>query len=199
MENKYNLLDQRFGLWLVLSRAPSNKNQDAYWLCRCDCGTERAVKGSFLRRQMSTSCGCKRGQTLGNRWRLAPGEGAVRQLFNTYKQMAKFKRREFALTLEDFKLLTKGDCHYCGKSPSQSIIRKHNGGKTQGSEYIYNGIDRVDSSLGYTISNCVPACGIHNKMKLAMSQTEFLAACEAVVKFYGKGACNEQAPLQVGC
>lgn len=196
MDNKYNLLGKRFNMWLVLSRAASNSNQDAYWLCRCDCGTERAVKGSFLRREMSTNCGCRRARTFGERLSLAPGEGAVRQLFRTYKQMAKFKKREFALSLEEFKLLTKGDCHYCGAAPSQTVTRKHNGGKTLGTTYLYNGVDRVDSILGYTLSNCVSACGVHNKMKLTMSQADFLAACEAVVNFYGRGARLEQAPTQ---
>lgn len=199
MHAKYNLLNRRFDLWLVLSRAPDNKSQDAYWFCRCDCGTERAVKGSHLRRELSTGCGCRRAHALGKRGSLAPGEGAVRQLYRGYKQLARSKKREFALSLEEFKLLTKGDCHYCGIPPCQTVKRLHNGGKSIGTEYKYNGIDRVDSSKGYTLSNCVSACGIHNKMKLTMSQAEFLAACEAVVKFYGKGACNEQAPLQVGC
>lgn len=37
-----------------------------------------------------------------------------------------------------------------------------------------NGIDRRDSSLGYTLENCLPACGVCNKAKLDYTEEEFL-------------------------
>ena len=50
----------RFGRWLVLARSHLGYRSYWYWLCRCDCGTERAVKGSSLRSGESKSCGCIR-------------------------------------------------------------------------------------------------------------------------------------------
>jgi hypothetical protein len=50
----------RFGRWLVLGRSEQRGNREAYWACRCDCGTERVVRGGHLRRGESTSCGCWR-------------------------------------------------------------------------------------------------------------------------------------------
>lgn len=50
-----DITGQRFGRWLVVhlhSRDPIR------WLCRCDCGTERAVKAGELRTGHSRSCGC---------------------------------------------------------------------------------------------------------------------------------------------
>jgi hypothetical protein len=52
-----DLTGQRFGRWLVLERAP-NRGAKVQWLCRCECGTERAVYSRHLRGGASRSCGC---------------------------------------------------------------------------------------------------------------------------------------------
>lgn len=42
------------------------KNSNAtvlFWLCRCDCGTETLVMSGNLRKNHSTSCGCKRDES----------------------------------------------------------------------------------------------------------------------------------------
>lgn len=44
----------RYGAYTVLSKDVRKH----YWLCHCDCGTERAVFAPDLRRGASTSCGC---------------------------------------------------------------------------------------------------------------------------------------------
>lgn len=51
----------RYGRWLVLSRAEdviTRKAKIVCWLCRCDCGTERVVRGASLTNGASASCGC---------------------------------------------------------------------------------------------------------------------------------------------
>lgn len=57
-----DLTGQRFGRWLVLSRAsrPVGKSRGAYWNCQCTCGTERPVFGRNLRNGESGGCGCGR-------------------------------------------------------------------------------------------------------------------------------------------
>lgn len=52
-----DITNQRFGRWTVISRA-DNLGTRARWLCRCDCGTERVIRGDCLRRNVSLSCGC---------------------------------------------------------------------------------------------------------------------------------------------
>jgi hypothetical protein len=50
---------ERFGRWAVVgpaARASTARHQ--FYLCRCDCGTERAVMSSSLRNGSSSSCGC---------------------------------------------------------------------------------------------------------------------------------------------
>lgn len=52
-----DIIGQRFGKWLVLSR-DGLKNGSHAFKCKCDCGTIRAVSGSTLRAGISLSCGC---------------------------------------------------------------------------------------------------------------------------------------------
>lgn len=57
-----DLSGQRFGKWIVVSRAISPlKCSNAFWTVRCDCGTVRNVVGSALVRGRSKSCGCLKG------------------------------------------------------------------------------------------------------------------------------------------
>lgn len=60
MSRSIDLAGQRFGRLVVLRRAGSTPTGKALWLCRCDCGTEKAVTGVALRmtRKPVRSCGC---------------------------------------------------------------------------------------------------------------------------------------------
>jgi hypothetical protein len=60
-----DLTGRKFGRWTVLSLHPERMRYGkaghaviALWRCACDCGSERLVFGSNLRRGLSTSCGC---------------------------------------------------------------------------------------------------------------------------------------------
>lgn len=59
MAQLIDLTGKVFGRWTVLARDTSKKGT-AYWLCKCECGTEKSVCGSSLRGGVSTSCGCYR-------------------------------------------------------------------------------------------------------------------------------------------
>lgn len=48
----------RYDRWLVLGYLGRADGRNALWLCRCDCGTERAVSGPSLRYGATLSCGC---------------------------------------------------------------------------------------------------------------------------------------------
>ena len=40
--------------------------------------------------------------------------------------------------------------------------------------YSYNGIDRKDNTRGYEPDNCLPCCGLCNRMKSALSYGDFM-------------------------
>ena len=53
------LIGERFGMLTVIDQAPSTDKGHRRWVCRCDCGTEKVVTGSNLKRGATVSCGCK--------------------------------------------------------------------------------------------------------------------------------------------
>ncbi len=53
-----NLIGQKFGRLIVIQRMDNNKWGNLYWLCKCDCGNEKIVRGSSLQSSNTQSCGC---------------------------------------------------------------------------------------------------------------------------------------------
>lgn len=157
-----NLINQRFGKLVVLE-VYERKNNKVYWKCQCDCGNITNVIGSSLKNGECKSCGCI-GRCKGT------SESAANSLFARYKKSAKSRMHDFSLTIEEFLFLTSQNCYYCG-------IKSKQVSKTSGKTgfYIYNGIDRIDNNLGYTIENCVPCCKQCNIAKMNYSKDEFLA------------------------
>lgn len=64
MKNGNRLIDltgKRFGSLVVISRAESQKRNGhsrTMWLCKCDCGKEKAIRGTHLKSGATISCGC---------------------------------------------------------------------------------------------------------------------------------------------
>jgi hypothetical protein len=72
--NRLNLAGQVFGRWTVMAEAPPRRNakgliSDGYWVCRCECGTEREVRTGNLRKGLTTSCGCRNREVTAGRLR----------------------------------------------------------------------------------------------------------------------------------
>lgn len=54
---------ERHGHWLVLRMTERPyPSPHRFYLCRCDCGIERAVSGADMRSGQSVSCGCDKGR-----------------------------------------------------------------------------------------------------------------------------------------
>jgi len=127
------------------------ENNKTYWLLRCDCGNE-VIKDTkvFFKSSTTISCGC-----------LRKGQGinpAVSSKISAYKKGAKERGLIYNLSNDFFEKITSSNCFYCGVIPSQ--LSKRNG-----HEYFYNGIDRVNNSIGYIEENVVPCCVFCNKAK----------------------------------
>ncbi len=72
------------------------------------------------------------------------------------------------LTFDSFCKKSDEPCYYCGAIKDSYV-------KDRASDYIlhYNGLDRIDSSKGYTEENTVSACKWCNISKSEMSELEF--------------------------
>lgn len=49
---------KRYGKLTIIELDTKNTSKNAYWKCRCDCGTLLSVEGTKLRSEHTQSCGC---------------------------------------------------------------------------------------------------------------------------------------------
>lgn len=62
-KNRIEETGNRYGCLTVIGPyTGKTKWSNAIWLCRCDCGVEIAVRGDYLRKGRTSSCGCMRGE-----------------------------------------------------------------------------------------------------------------------------------------
>jgi len=169
MPELINMIGKKFGKLIVIKRNyPNSKEGQPKYLCKCDCGKETVVRGYCLRRGSTKSCGCLKEEFAGDQVRLTPGFANMRLVVRNYKRRAIKQGREYNLTLEQFAEITQKDCYYCGAKPNNINNKKDCNGK-----YIYNGIDRIDNTKGYTMGNIVPCCRNCNAAKGTLTLREF--------------------------
>lgn len=65
-QSSNNLIGQKFGKLLVLSKTDKRYRNNVIWHCKCDCGNEKDILGIDLLRGHTTFCGCikSRGEEL---------------------------------------------------------------------------------------------------------------------------------------
>jgi hypothetical protein len=159
------IIGKVFSKLVVLERAPDNKDGDLMCLCRCEAeGNLIIVEYNNLITGHTTSCGCMKGRIL------PYGTSAFNRTYSKYKKGAKKRNLIFDLTKEEFMNLTQENCYYCDIKPHRVQKKEPDNGS-----FIYNGIDRLDNTKGYTIDNCVPCCSICNYAKLTMTEQDFYA------------------------
>ena len=132
--------------------------------CLCECGNTTKVSVSRLASGKAKSCGCLSKAVLESD--ISKYEAGFRAVLRVYKYSARERGFDFSLSRETFEELTTSNCVYCGKPPNKS----HRKCDT----FLYNGLDRVDNSIGYIASNVVPCCYICNKMKGELPVEVFL-------------------------
>jgi hypothetical protein len=164
-----NLIGKRFGRLTVLESAGKYAEQYAQWKCQCDCGIIKVILANKLKGGETQSCGCLQKERCSAATRGEPGQAAATNVHNRYRRQAKIRGVSFELSKPQFLQLTRQDCYYCGALPSQ-----HGKSKRKNGEYLYNGIDRVNNNIGYTVDNCVACCGECNSMKSSQSKEVFL-------------------------
>jgi hypothetical protein len=174
-----DLTGKRFGRLLIVRRVENRADKvnsgrirnRIVWECLCDCGKITLCTSDNLRNGATKSCGCLKREMR----RLGEGEASFNKLFSVYRKQSIFRNLDFKLSKEDFIKITQENCFYCGKQPSQSYKSNCSTG-----DYIYNGIDRIDSSKGYIDGNIVPCCGRCNEAKMSETQENFISWIERV-------------------
>lgn len=88
--------------------------------------------------------------------------------YHQYKKAAKKRNIIFNLTQEDCVNFYNTSCSYCGDTVKDL------------------GIDRIDSNIGYTVTNSVSCCSTCNYMKHVLSIKDFMLHIKKIINHYEK-------------
>lgn len=94
-------------------------------------------------------------------------------MYATYRKSARKRKIAFDLDREVFRKLIQQPCVYCGGLDTKRHRRTFQ-------EFHLNGIDRKDSRIGYTETNCVSCCSACNYSKRTLSMEDFLSLVKKI-------------------
>jgi len=178
-----DLTGQIFGKWTVLYRVQAHRKH-TIWRCMCECGMEKDVYATHLVSGKSTRClKCKPRGKDHHQWR---GCGDISgDFWDSIKRGANGKSRrkpvEFSITIEYvWELFLKQDkkCALSGQEIRINYNTLH--GHTAS-------LDRIDSSLGYTIDNVQWVHKDVNMMKRTYDQEYFIDICKLIASHNTRG------------
>ena len=176
-KRKYNIIDGTVTQGCtVLNEVPNDTNRKQYKV-RCKCSTEFITTGQRLRNTKFVGC---------NKCSLKNRPQSIR----TYTQVERsFKKRildrvlhtdiSVKITSDTWLTVALGNCFYCGDSPMPL-----KGSAREGENpLILNGIDRIDSTKGYTSDNIVACCTTCNIMKSTLPQEDFIKHIKKIYNY----------------
>lgn len=161
---------KRFGKLVVGSR--EKRYGYSVWNYTCDCGEKGKTRSIMLTRDVKPMTMCRKCSRSLPRKSLE--HKAIRNIYNNYINNCKKVGRSFELTVDEVSEIVHNDCSYCGSEPTITNSRY---------PYPLNGIDRVDSSQGYNLSNVVTCCTMCNMMKKDLTQEVFLDHVEKINEY----------------
>lgn len=165
MGKKYDLIGKKFHKLTVESKIGSIYYHGKYvmmWKCRCECGGENEISTSRINREVVKSCGnCIKKQEKFTTKEL----GAKKAFRKSYS--------DGDLELEQFIELSQMNCSYCGDLPKNCTEYIGNK-KLNDGDFVYNGLDRIDSSKKHTLDNIIPCCKKCNEQKSDATTEDFL-------------------------
>lgn len=88
--------------------------------------------------------------------------------YNAIKRSARRRDLLFNISKDFFDNITKQSCVYCNDIK------------------VFNGIDRIDSKLGYITDNCTPCCTTCNIMKWQLTKQQFIQHVRKILMFQDK-------------
>lgn len=165
-----DLSGRRFGRWLVLK--PTRVQGRLFWMCRCDCGTEKAVDGYPLRSGKSESCGCAWKERKGSKNPSWQGFKQVPAKFmSRVTNGARIRNIPVRISIEDVQQLFDKQKARCALT-----------GLPIGFGDGTASLDRIDSNKPYENDNVQFLHKDVNRSKIDLTQERFLEICRLVAK-----------------
>jgi len=161
------------------SRNGKQEWQEYQFVCNCSCGNTVITRAYSIKVGKTQSCGCKRKHSI------KPGK--EHKGFTGYEQIsgkswgrirrdAEDRQLEFTITISQAWMLYLQQNKLCALSGVNIMFGT---GMTRNTASL----DRINSSLGYTIDNVQWVHKKLNRMKMAMSDEEFVEWCELVADY----------------
>lgn len=152
------------------------------YLCKCDCGNFTYARSWSLKngRHKACKCGMKNERF---QIRLPDNLALKNSLYRNYKNRANKKRLSFSIEFNKFCEIIQKNCFYCGVEPQQKGLKR----EIRNRNFKYNGLDRIDNSLGYTLENCVPCCEQCNNSKKTLQMEEWMLWINRLTEFQKTG------------
>ena len=175
LEKSDEFVNQIFGTYKII-KFSHFQDKRRYYIVECTyCGTQSVQLINHLKNNPGSCMSCKY-----ERRNIIPTINAPRNCVKSnYITGAKNRNLEFLLSDEQFDKLIFSNCYFCGSEPREYQSDLHFN-KTDIS-FKRNGIDRLDSSKGYTYENTVSCCAKCNLMKMTLHSNEFK---EHIIKIY---------------
>lgn len=146
--SKYNLAGKVFGrLFVATFSHYEPKNRSYYWICVCECGAEKKIKGAALRSGVTKSCGCiqkEKAKSAGDRTKThGMSKTKVYAIWDSMRQRCTNKKRK------DYKAYGGRGIAVCGRWASFEFFLEDMGLPPDGMS-----IDRKDTNGDYEPLNC---------------------------------------------
>lgn len=180
---KLDIIGKTFNDLKIMSENFDNPNiKSRFYNClclRCSRTDEVIIRQGDIINGKTQSCGCLRAS--GPRRIYEPSEATARARFGRGYD-------DGDLTFEQFLILSQQKCIYCGNKPSNLANRFKNNkqsaaqSKAEG-DFIYSGLDRIDSNKLHDFDNVVPCCWNCNYLKGTMSIHDFTTFLTTIHNF----------------
>ena len=174
-----------------------NGKKRTVYECECSCGNIFKARGKDIESQKIKSCGCYHQITssiMGSKNIKEPGLSGINAAFNSYLKSAEIRGYNFELTKEQFRELTLQNCFYCNAEPK--LTPPSRSGYSQNGRTLFNGLDRINNSKGYTLLNVVPCCKECNYSKSKRNFDDFINHIERIyLNLVEKGLLNPQVSI----
>ena len=164
-----DIVGKRFGKLVVIEDDGSRTNNGSIlWKCLCDCGETTHATAAKLESGAKKSCGCLAKWRFKTKLKTEESfrHAAKSVIIGRYKSKAKQRNLSWNISRETFEKIIEQPCYYCGTTYSLIYENKEH-------KYKHNGVDRINSNIGYEDDNVVPCCRWCNQAKSTMSQKDF--------------------------
>lgn len=153
----------------AFSRYKGKMRNQTFWEFTCECTPDVHVwkQASSIKTGAVISCG-------NGCWRFKT-HAVQHAVYAGYRTDARRRDLPFDISFADAVAFFDLNCTYCDSPPSNTRRVK---------SYVitFNGIDRIDTTKGYSKDNCVPCCKRCNYAKHVMSTPVFLEHVEKIYK-----------------